>query len=91
MENQQVSGGDERHEQHEEKESIVTVKVDGHDKEVHRGSYTVSEFKEAVKVDAALELAEVVDGQLKPLNDTDRIVIKGGEVFFSRVRKGSSS
>lgn len=70
---------------------IVTVKVDGHDKEVHRGSYTVSKFKENVGVDAALELAEVVNGQLKPLNDGDRIVIKGGETFFSRVRTGSSS
>jgi hypothetical protein len=90
MENQQVSGESGKAEQ-PQVGPIVTVKVDGHDKEVHRGSSTVSEFKDKVGVDAALELAEVIDGQLKPLNDSDRIVIRGGEVFFSRVRKGSSS
>jgi len=32
-----------------------------------------------------------VDGHFKPLNDTDRIHIRGGEVFVSHVRTGGSS
>lgn len=70
---------------------VVTIKVDNVDKQVHRGSHTVSELKTLVGVDAALELAEVINGQLTPLPDTDRVTIKGGEVFFSRVRQGGSS
>lgn len=90
MENQQVNDGRGQTE-HPQGGPIVTVTVDGNEKEIHRGDYVVSEFKEKVGVDPALELAEVVKGQLVPLGDSGRIVIKGGEVFFSRVRKGSSS
>jgi hypothetical protein len=91
MENQQVneSGGD-RHE-HPDTGPDVTVTVDDVAKTVHRGSHLVSEFKDEVGVDASLQLAEVIDGQLTGLEDGARVVIKGREVFFTRVRKGSSS
>lgn len=69
----------------------VTVTVDTKPKTVHRGSYLVSEFKALVGVDQTLELDEVIDGQFKPLDDSARIVIKGGEVFVSHVRTGGSS
>ena len=67
------------------------VKVNGNDVKVHRGSYLVSEFKEKVKVDASQELDQVIDGQFKPLDDNEHIVIKGGEVFVSHARCGGSS
>ncbi len=70
---------------------LVTVTVDGIPHEVHRGSYIVSEFKKIVGVDPARELDEVVHGELKPLDDSARIVIKGDEVFVSHVRTGGSS
>jgi hypothetical protein len=69
----------------------VPVTVDGVKHEVHRGDYVVSEFKKLVGVDAARELDEVVNGELKPLDDNARIVIKGGEIFVSHVRTGGSS
>ena len=90
MENQQVAGNS-AHSEHPQTGPLVTVKVDGNDKTIHRGDYVVSDFKEKVGVDPALELAEVVNGQLQALSDTSRVIIKGGEVFFSRVRKGGSS
>lgn len=79
------------HPEHPETGPEVTVKVDGNDVKVHRGSYLISEFKEKVGVAASQELDQVIDGQFKPLDDTGRIVIKGGEVFVSHGRSGGSS
>lgn len=76
---------------HPETGPEVTVKVNGKDKEIHRGSYLVSDLKEKVGVDASQELDQVIDGQFKPLADNERIVIKGGEVFVSHNRCGGSS
>lgn len=70
---------------------IVTVTVDTHPKEVHRGDYVVSVFKKEVGVSADRALDEVIGGEFKPLQDNARIVIKGGEVFVSHVRTGGSS
>jgi hypothetical protein len=91
MENQQVSEPEHDGHAHPQTGPEVTVSVDDATKKVRRGSYLVSEFKDEVGVDASLQLAEVIDGQLTGLDDGARIVIKGGEVFFTRVRKGSSS
>lgn len=69
----------------------VAVTVDGVKHEVRKGDYVVSEFKKLVGVDAARELDEVVHGELKPLDDSAHIDIKGGEIFVSHVRTGGSS
>ena len=69
----------------------VVVTVDKKPHRVHRGEYLVSTFKELVGVSADRALDEVIDGQFKPLNDTDRIHIRGGEIFVSHVRTGGSS
>lgn len=69
----------------------VQVTVDNVKHEVHRGDYIVSEFKKLVGVDPAKELDQILNGELKPLNDDARIVIKGGEVFVSHVRTGGSA
>lgn len=69
----------------------VTVTVDTQTKTVHRGSWIVSEFKKEVGVSADRALDEVVGGEFKPLEDTQRITIKGDEVFVSHVRQGGSS
>ncbi len=70
---------------------MVTVTVDGAQKRIHRGSYVVAELKAALDVDPSRALDEVVNGEFKPLDDTQRITIKGGEVFVSHVRQGASS
>ena len=69
----------------------VDVSIDGVTKSVHRGSRLVSELKQLLGVDASKDLDEIVGGELKPLQDTDRITIKGGEVFISHARTGGSS
>jgi hypothetical protein len=69
----------------------VTVTVDGKIHQVPEGTYVVSEFKKLVGVDASKELDEVVHGELKPLNDNQKIHIKGGEIFISHARQGGSS
>ena len=69
----------------------VTVTVDGVQKKIHRGSYVVAELKAVLDVDPTRVLNEVIDGEFKPLDDTKRITIKGGEVFVSQVPQGGSS
>jgi hypothetical protein len=69
----------------------VTVKVDSKEVLVQRGSYVVAEFKAMVGIDPSKELDQIIDGQLTPLDDVARIVIKGGEEFISHVRAGGSS
>lgn len=79
------------HEHPEHRKDKVTVTVDGVQKTIHRGSYVVGELKAALDVDPSRALDEVVNGEFKPLDDTQRITIKGGEVFVSHVRQGASS
>jgi hypothetical protein len=80
-------GGEHGH--HHKKEVAVTV--DGMTRHVLEGAYVVSEFKKLVGVDPSKELDEVVHGELKPLDDNQKIHIKGGEVFISHARQGGSS
>ncbi len=79
------------HELPEHGKDKVTVTVDGTEKLIHRGSYVVAELKAALDVDPSRALDEVINGEFKPLDDTQRITIKGGETFVSHVRQGGSS
>jgi hypothetical protein len=74
---------------HHKKE--VDVKVDGKAHRVPEGEYVVSAFKALVGVPPSKELDEVIHGELKPLDDSQKIHIKGGEVFVSHARQGGSS
>jgi len=91
MEQQTIEGRDKQDDRPDTQEGKVRVTVDRVAHFVHRGEYLVSNFKETVGVGADRALDEVVDGQLKPLNDTEHIHIRGGEVFVSHVRTGGSS
>jgi hypothetical protein len=88
-EKQEQNGGDKP--PHPQPGPDVTIKVDSNDKTVHRGSWVISELKTAVGVSADRALDEVVNGELKPLDDNSRVTIKGGEVFISHARQGGSS
>ncbi len=81
----------QHHPTHPETGPVVPVTVDNEPKEVHRGNYVVSVFKNEVGVSADRQLDQVIGGEFKPLEDGDHIVIKGGEVFVSHVRTGGSS
>ncbi len=86
---QEASAMSQKHPEHGK--DNVTVTVDGVPKKIHRGSYIVAELKAALDVDPSRALDQVVNGEFKPLDDTHRITIKGGEVFVSHVRQGGSS
>jgi hypothetical protein len=91
-ENSGKNGGDDQQENGDKGgDKKVTVNVDTKDRKVKAGEYVVSAFKAEVKVDAAKELEEVINGQLTPLDDNAKIVIRGGETFISHIRRGGSS
>ena len=69
----------------------VSVTIDGHEKEIQAREYPVMQLKAALGVDPTRDLDQVIDGQLVPLSDSDKIHIRGGEVFISHVRGGGSS
>lgn len=69
----------------------VTITVDNQQYSLHRGHILVSDLKAAVGVPATKDLDQVVAGELKPLQDTDKLVLKGGEVFITHERTGGSS
>lgn len=81
-----ITAEDEKKHEHK-----VTVTVDQKERHVEPGSYVVADFKKLVKVDASLQLEQVVNGELVPLEDSTTIKIEGGEVFISHVRQGGSS
>lgn len=69
----------------------VKITVDQRPEHVPPGAHVVSALKALVGVDAAKELAQVVDGQFVPLDDGATVVLDGGEIFISHPRRGGSS
>lgn len=77
-----------KHEQHH----IVQIKINGKDYPIERGKHTVAEIKKLGKVPSDYVLFEIVDGKIgPPLEDNTILEIKGGEVFSSGPRGGTSS
>lgn len=89
MKTEEIETGEKEHPDHGKGKVIVTI--DGVKKPIRRGTYVVAELKSALDVDPSRALDEVIKGEFKPLDDTQRITIKGGEVFVSHVRQGGSS
>ena len=71
--------------------TLVTISLDGQERRLAEGVYKVHELKAMYGVPPDYELDEVVRGEFKHLNDERSIHIKGGEVFVSHVRQGSSA
>lgn len=88
---EQQTMGTERSQPNEKRARDVSVTVDGRSYTIPEDTYLVSEFKKLVGVDSSKELDEVVHGELKPLDDNQKIHIKSGEVFISHARQGGSS
>lgn len=70
---------------------IVPITVDNNVRQIHRGSQTVSEIKNAGGVPQAFALDQLIDGKLTELPDGGRVTIKGGEVFVSHPKDSGSS
>jgi hypothetical protein len=70
---------------------LVTISLDGQERQVQESVYKVPELKIVLGVPPDYELDEVIHGEFKPLNDERSVHIKGGEVLISHVRQGSSA
>ena len=70
---------------------IVQVTIDGKQKPIQAGIYTVTELKRVLGVDPSRVLDEVIGSEFKELPDNGTVHIKGGEIFVSHVRQGQSS
>lgn len=80
---------DERHLPPEAR--LITVTIDGAEKQITRGRYVVSKLKEVLGVPADYELDIVIRGEFRHLADDAEIRVFNHEVFVSHVRSGSSS
>ena len=69
----------------------IVVTIDSVRKSIRQGRYSVSELKTLLGVASELELDQVVDGEFKPLQDSDDINVKDQDVFVSHVRRGGAS
>ena len=76
---------------HPQTGEFVSIKINGADKQIHRGHQTVAEIKAVGSVPVADELDQVIKGVITPLPDNGAVVLKGGEVFVSHPRDSSSS
>jgi len=70
---------------------LITVKIDGNDKEIEKGEYVVSDLKVALGVAADRVLEIVKEHGLETLEDNQTIHVHNGEKFASHVRGGGSS
>jgi len=81
----------DQHPEHPQQGPNVTIVVDNNEHSIHRGHHTVAEIKRVGGVDPGYDLDQVIDGRLVPLPDNGSVTIKGGEVFQSHPKDGSSS
>ena len=71
---------------------LVTIEMNGTAFSIHRGHQTVTQIKDACKVDPNYVIERIGDdGQLTLLPDDGGVTIKGKERFISHVRGGGSS
>jgi hypothetical protein len=75
----------------EPKEKLVTVTINGNDKQIPKGKYVISDLKKVLEVDASLVLELVKEKKFELLDDAGHIEINGKEVFISHQRTGGSS
>jgi len=73
------------------KGKLVTITVDTNPHTIRKGRYVVADFKRLAGVDPSYQLDEVVNGQFVELKDTEKVSIKGKEIFVSHVRGGAAS
>jgi hypothetical protein len=82
-------GKKEQHDNHGKEN--VNITIDDKPWTVHRGHLTVAELKTLAGIPLAYDLDRIIDGKFEPLPDDGGVTIKGGEIFISHVKDGSSS
>jgi hypothetical protein len=73
------------------KEKEVTIIVDEIPTKILPGTYSLTQFKQAVNIDASKVVEMFVKGKFVTINDSDPIEVKAGEKFSSHVPRGGSS
>jgi len=83
----------EHHEQADggPKPRLVTVTIDGVDREIPAGEYTGASLKRTLGVPAGYVLERVSHGKFDEIKDEERTRIRGGEKFVSHCGQGQSS
>lgn len=69
----------------------VAVSINGVEYKTHPGENSVKHLRKIGKVPADEVLSEFKDGKFVDLSDDAHVKIKGGEIFTSHVKTGSSS
>lgn len=87
----ETSENQKHDEAHPQTGPTVFITVDGREVRIHRGRQTVAAIKEVGGVPLAKDLCQLVNQQLVALPDDGSVVIKGGEIFVSHPKDGSSS
>ena len=71
---------------------LITVVIDGVEKQIDRGTYKTEQLLDILGVEAGYLLNVLSDdGQLKTLNPGDRVSVREGMKFFSQVPCGGSA
>jgi hypothetical protein len=71
--------------------TVVTITLDGNQREIPGGRYTVKELKNKLGIDPSYELEVVIDRRLTPIDDCEFVEVHGCEIFLSHPRCGASS
>jgi hypothetical protein len=82
---------EERESEHHKDDEKVRILINGNTFDVFPGEHFVAELKELAHIPKDEILCLVEGGQLRPLNDHEKIDVRAGEKFVSHVPSGQSS
>ena len=74
-----------------EHKHLITIIVDGNNRQVHSGKWIVRELKAAIGIDQVKVLAEITPHGLKDLDDDAEITPHEHEKFITHARSGGAS
>lgn len=81
----------EIHAERNEAHHMITIVVDGNDRQVRPGQWVVRDLKSQLGIDPAKVLAEITPQGLKDLDDGATIEVHEKEQFMTHARSGGSS
>lgn len=70
---------------------LVEVELNGSTRQIERGQYTGRELKLTLGVPVEHELDQVIKGEFRPVQNDEKVHIRGGEKFVSHCGQGQSS
>ena len=71
--------------------TLVVIKIKTDEYKIEPGEYLVSKLKALANIGADFKLVQIINGNICPLEDHAKVVIKGGELFNCQARGGKSS